>query len=140
MSLMVAIHGSGGAIGDKAQFVSHNFDNTGSTGTIYSGLRIDADGGLYARQEQGGWSRFGTWLLGGTNSTFYVSRTIVTGSLDTDAGAGPLQLNTDRDYDVQRSIDGEDNCTVSFEISDDVSGSPVVASASYSFSAIRGFL
>ena len=71
-------------------------------------------------------------MLNGSAGDFYVSRTIDSGTLTTDAGAGPLQLNTDRDY----SINGLNKTTqVSFEISDDVSGSPVRASVTYVFQA-----
>jgi len=140
MSLMPVLHGSGGAPGDSLLLPSHNFTNQGFEGTIYSGLRIDADGNLYARQANGGWSQFAAWLLSGTASDMYVSRTIDSGSLDTDAGAGPLQLNTDRDYDVQRSIDGEETAVVSFQLSNDSSGSPVLASRTYTFFVERGAL
>ena len=86
------------------------------SGVIYSGVKFAADGMIYERQAAGGWSSIGTWLLNGTNSDFYIVRTIDSGTLTTDAGAGPLVLSTDREYDVQQSSVGTKTTFVSFEI------------------------
>lgn len=121
-----------GASAEVVRFVSHDFSREGTTAPVYSGLRIATAGNLQARTATGSWQGIGSWLLNGSAGDFYVSRTIDSGTLTTDAGAGPLQLNTDRDY----SINGLNKTTqVSFEISDDVSGSPVRASVTYVFQA-----
>ena len=114
------------------------FSNTGTSGTIYSGIRFGADGNLYRRQMGGGWSVFDQWLVNGLSSGFYVSRTVNSGTLTQDAGAGPLQMNTNRDYDVQTAVEQVVTASVSFSISSDISGTPVVAGPRvYNFSATK---
>lgn len=130
MSLIPFI--GGGAVGGYTptgvQLQSNVFRSTG-TGTVYSGIKFGSDGGIYERQPAGGWSRKFSWLLSGTNSTFYVVRTVISGSLTTDAGAGPLVLSSDRIYDLQDSVD--DECKVSFEIQ--IADTTVKASRTYDF-------
>lgn len=126
----------GGSVSDAVQLPENNFRNDGQelVSPSYSGLKIDADGGLYESTPGGGWSRYATWLLAGTNTTYYVSRTVAEGSLTVDAGAGPLQCNADREYYI--TTDGPLKITtVAFELSNDSSGSPIVARAIYTFSA-----
>ena len=101
MSLIQTLHG--GVVTAAVHLPANAFVSTGGTLPIYSGLKIDADGGLYERAPAGGFNRFATWLLKGTASTYYVQRTIIDGSLTTDPGTGWLQLNTDRIYDIQTS-------------------------------------
>ena len=129
-----------GTLANAVHIPSNEFATGGVSGTIFSGVKFDADGNMYERQAAGGWSNVGSWLLRGTNTTFYISRTEDSGTLTTDAGAGPLQMNADRIYDVQQAIDGEKMANVTFSISDDVSGSPVVATRTLIFTAIRGTL
>jgi len=126
--------------GDTAVLPTNNFTTTGFTSTIYSGVKLDSDGMIYERQATGNtWSSFGAWLLNGTNSDFFIKRTIDSGILDTDAGTPHLVLSSDREYDVQRSTNGEDTATVTFTIVD--SGDTVVyANRTYIFTAIRGAL
>jgi len=132
MSLILFL--GGGATSAAVQLPGNSFTSSG-VAPVYSGLKIAADGSLYERQNTGGWSRFGTWLLAGTNSNYYVSRTVNQGTLTTDAGAGPLQLNADRIYDVQVNV-GDETVFIRFDIASDVSGSPIVATANYAFTAI----
>lgn len=112
-----------------------------ASGTVYSGAKFDADGSIYARAATGAWQLVATWLVAGSAATYYLSRTIDSGTLTTDAGAGPLQMNTDREYDIQKSSGlGVRTAMVSFSISNDVSGTPVVASGTYSFEVERGLV
>lgn len=97
----------------------------------YSGLKFDNDGNMYRRQAGGGWSSVGAWLLNGTASDFYITRAIVSGTLTTDAGAGPLQLNVDREYDIQGTANDVTEITV--EISNDISGTPILVMRNYTF-------
>ncbi len=129
MSLMFISYGG---VGKNVNLPTNNFGNSVSSGLCFSGLRIGADGDLYERHPTGGWSRYGSWLNTGNASTYYVSRTIINGTLTTDAGAGPLQLNVNRDYDVQ-SASGEKTATVQFDIASDPSGTPIVDSIIYLF-------
>lgn len=107
------------------------------SGLCYSGLRIGADGDLYERHPTGGWSRYGTWLFRGSAATYYVVRSVDSGVLTTDAGAGPLQLNANRDYDVQTSS-GESDAVIQFDIADEATGTNIVTSIIYTFIAISG--
>lgn len=132
MSLMPILHG--GVVSAAVVLPANSFESLSFVVPIYSGLKIDADGNLYERTANGGWSQFAAWLLAGTASTYYVSRTILFGTLTTDAGAGPLQLNADREYDVQTSK-GSKESSVRFDIASDVSGTPIVASRTYTFIA-----
>ena len=137
MSILLFVNSAAtGAVANAVQLPANNFRN-GPSDIVpaYSGLKVDADGGLYEKTPTGGWSRYATWLLAGTNTTYYVSRTVTEGSLTTDAGAGPLQCNADREYFI--STNGPLKITtVVVNLSNDVSGSPIVASASYTFSAV----
>ena len=136
MFMWTFIHETWGQGSDSVNIPSPvNFSNTSEDATVYSGVKFDDDGDVYRRQAGGGWSRVGTWLQNGTNSDFYISRT-TSDTLDTDAGAGPLQMNSDRIYDVQRSGVGTDTAEVIFEISNDAGGTPVVAGpTTYTFYA-----
>jgi hypothetical protein len=116
------------------------FGNSGPDTIVYSGVQFGSDGDIYMRQTGGGWSRYGTWLLRGSASGFYLSRTILSGSLNIDAGAGPLVMSADRSYDVQDTFQDAVPVTasVNFEISSDISGTPVVEGpTTLNFSANR---
>ena len=135
MSLIQFIHS--GSAAEVVQFISHDFERSGKTGTIYSGIKLDDDGNIYARQTAGGWSSIGAWLLNGVNTGFFVKIVIDSGTLTTDGGAGPIVLSSDRIYDVQSAV-GIKTTTVSFEISNDISGSPVLAQVTHTFSVEKG--
>jgi len=137
MSLMPQI--MGGDPGDSANLPANEFFTQGFEGTAYSGVKFDNDGNIYERQYGGGWSSIGAWLLNGVNTAFYIAASINSGTLTTDAGAGPLQLNTDRVYDVQRTSDGEKLCIVSFRIVDS-GDTTTYASRTYRLETNRGLL
>ena len=134
MSLIFFIHS--GATVEAAQFIEHDFERRVPTGTVFSGLKLDSDGNLYARQGGGGYSSIGAWLINGANTGFFVKRVIDIGTLTTDGGAGPIVLSSDREYDVQVTT-GTKSATVSFEISTDISGSPIVALITHVFTATK---
>ncbi len=130
--------------GSASAFVTIT-DRTVSNGrlseTCHSGIRLGSDGILYEIQANGGFSAVsGEWLITGTASTFYVQRTILSGTLEVDPGTGFLQCNTDRDYDNQRSALGVKTTEIFLEISSDVSGVPVVDTATYFFESEQGSL
>ncbi|GAF68642.1 unnamed protein product [marine sediment metagenome] len=138
MSLIRTLHG--GATGEAVQIPDRVFIQVGYDKPCHAGVKFDADGDIYSKQANGGWSKVATWLLVGGSGDFYLSRVIDSGSLDTDAGAGPLLMSTDREYSLEDGIfggleDGE-SAQVSFEISTDVSGSPVAAANSYNIAAV----
>lgn len=143
MPLMMGDQEWAGDPGDSAQIISNDFHTEGFDTTVYSGVKFDADGGIYERHPTGGsWSNIGTWLLDGTNSTFYLRRTIDTGTLTSDAGGtiGSLvQLSSDRIYDVQKINNGEKEANVTFTIVN-VGDTVTFATRTYTFLAIRGLL
>lgn len=125
-----------GEVGDAVQLPNLSFVRAGSNNPVYAGVMFGADGVIYSYQANGGLSAVGNWLINGTNSDFYLSRTISSGTLESDAGAGPLQMNANRAYRVQDiAFAGSVQATVDFEISDDASGTPVVAMNQYILSA-----
>ena len=138
MSLIQFIHK--GTAPEVVQFITHDFSRIGEAGTIYSGIKFDNDGNIYARQTDGGWSSIGSWLLNGANSDFFVKRVVDTGTLTTDGGAGPIVMSSDRIYDVQRSTLGIKTTAVSFEMSNDISGSPILAMITHTFTAFKDSL
>jgi len=124
-----------GVPGDSANIPALDLERTGSSGTVYSGIRFDSDGDIYAASPTGTYNRVGTWLLSGTNTDFSVNRTIDAGTLTTDAGSGDLQLNADRTFDVQQATPGADKTTdVTFQIRNWNGGSP---NATYSTRQLR---
>jgi len=138
MSLTLFMHG--GTVSAAVQVPAPiSFERVAVNTRVYSGVKFDADGDVYARDgTTGGWNKEATWLLAGTVGSYYLSRTIDSGLLTTDAGAGPLVMSTDRIYD--RQVAGgilTVNATVTFDISSDVSGSPIVATGTYFFEATR---
>jgi len=130
------------AVVNVVTFPTHNFNRAGQLEppTVFSGVKFDSDGFVYARQTAGGFTNIGAWLVNGTNSTFFLSRTITVGPLTTDAG-DVVQMNTDRIYDIQQS-----NCSevklafINFSIYDNGSETPggiFPVQATYGFSAFR---
>jgi hypothetical protein len=117
----------------------HDFYRTGLSSPVYSGAKFDGDGDVYAYSATGSWQRIGTWLVAGAATGYYISRTVDSGSLNVDAGAGPLQMNTDREYSISWGpVASSKTAAISFQISSDVSGSPIVATGSYTFEAEGG--
>jgi len=134
--------GTGGDPGDTAQLLANDFTTEGFTGTVFSGVQFHSNGLIYERQAAGGFSSFGAWLVNGTNSDFYLRRTIDSGTLDTDSGGTPgdlRQMNTTRTYDIQRATNGEKEASVTFTIVD-VGDTVVYASRTYDFFLSRGLL
>ena len=110
----------------------------GFSGTIHSGIQLNSSGVLFTYQANGGTSQIsGEWLVRGTASTFFVQRTITDGTLETDAGAGFLQLNSSRNYINEKSTTGSKSTTVFFEISSDAGGTTIVATATMTFVSER---
>ena len=135
------IHDSWGAPGDTVSISDKTVSNIRAVGTCFAGIKLDSDNALYIKQANGGYSAVnGEWFVHGNPANFYFSRTIVSGTLTTDAGAGPLQSNVDREYDVQQVTPGTKTATISIDISDDVSGSPILDSAQFVFRAEQGTL
>lgn len=121
---------------------NHLVSNGRISGTCHSGIRLGSDGILYLIQANGGFSAFsGEWLITGTASDFYVQHTIISGTLEVDPPVATWnQLNTNRDYDNQKSSAGIKITEVFFEFSSDMSGSPIVETATMVFESEQGDL
>lgn len=108
------------------------------SGTAHSGIKLASDGVLFVINQAGGFSaQSGEWLITGNASDFYVQRTVLEGTLETDPGNGFLQLNTDRLYENLQSVDGAKTTKIKLEFSSDVSGVPIVASVVHTYISER---
>jgi len=129
-------HDTEGQAGDVVTLTSRVIPRIRINQPCSSGIQFGADGILYLIQNNGGTSAvIGEWLANGVASDFYVSRTIDSGTLVVDAGAGPLQLNANRGYQILRSTIGIDEATITCTLSNDISGLPILATATYDFKA-----
>jgi len=116
-------------------------DNSNPSSTCHSGVDFSSTGVLSTIQANGGFSAvMNEWLNSGAASGFYLQRTILSGTLEVDAGAGWLQLSTSRTYDNQKVSAGIKTTEVFFELSSDVSGTPLVATATMTFISEQGTL
>ncbi len=137
--LLRRIHDTDGAVADFVNITDRTISNFRGTETCHSGVRFGLNGVLSKFQRNGGISSIsGEWLGSGTASGFYVQRTILSGTLEVDPGTGFLQLNADRDYDNQKSSAGIKTTEVFFEVSSDVSGVPIVDTATMTFISEQG--
>ncbi len=139
--LLRRIHDTDGAPLANVNITDRNIRNSIGSGTCHSGVSFGSDGVLSKIQANGGFSAIsGQWLVTGAASTFFVQRTILSGTLEVDPGTGFLQLNSTRTYDNQKSSAGEKITEVFFEVSSDVSGVPIVDTATMTFTSDQGFL
>lgn len=125
--------------GDAIRIVTgHNYANIADGVDTYSGVKFAADGNMYAYQAAGGTTNIGSWLVSGAVADYYLVSTIDSGTLDTDAGRGPLQLNADRVYyclDTTAGV-GFETATVTFTI-EDAATTDFAGPTSLSFSAYK---
>jgi len=137
--LLRRIHDTDGVAANNVKITDRTVLGIRISGTCHSGIRLGSDGVLSTIQGNGGFSAIsGEWLVTGSASGFFVQRTIVSGTLEVDPGTGFLQLNADRTYDNQKSSAGTKTTEVFFEISSDVSGTPIVDTATMTFISEQG--
>lgn len=130
---------SEGTVPDAVNITDRTVSNFRASGTCHAGVRVGLNGVLSRIQSNGGFSAIsGEWLVTGTASGFFVQRTIISGTLEDDPGAGFLQCNANRDYDNQKSSQGTKTTVIFLEFSSDVSGSPIVGTATLTFIAEQG--
>ena len=129
---------SGSVTAAVVQTPAIDLSNQGTNTTVYSGIRWDSDGDIYKLSTSGAWNSAATWLLSGAASSYYLFRTVDSGTLDVDDGDGN-QLNTgDLDYSIANSVAWfTKTAQVTFSIADDTAGSNVLASRQYSLVAYR---
>lgn len=132
---------SQGTVTQGILITDREVNNSITSGTCHSGIKLGLDGVLSTIQGAGGFSQVtGEWLLSGTPADFYVQRTIISGTLQTDPGVGFLQLNVERIYDNQKSSAGMKTTEVFFEIADDASGTTILDTATMIFVSEQGNL
>ena len=130
---------SEGTVPDSVNITDRTVLGIRESGTCHSGIRLGLNGVLSIIQGNGGFSAVsGEWLISGTASGFFVQHTIISGTLEDEPAGGFLQLNANRDYDNQKSSAGIKTTVVFFEISSDVSGVPVVDTATMTFISEQG--
>lgn len=137
MSIMRSPARTQDASGDSIRIVTgYNYATINFGGDAYSGVRFSSDGNMYAFQKAGGVTVIGSWLVSGTNSDYYIVSTVDAGSLTTDPGRGPLQLNATRDFNcIDTSYTGGAvTAVVSFTI-EDVATTDFAGPTGLSFSA-----
>ena len=109
------------------------------SGTCHSGIIFRTSGVLNTIQANGGNSVVpGEWLVTGTASTFYLQRTIISGTLQSDPGGGFLQLNTTRTYEKQKNSAGNSVTVVFFELAADAGGTDILDTATMTFECEQG--
>ena len=137
--LVHQVQGSEGVVAQGVKLKDRTIDSFRISGTCHAGVRLGSDGVLSRIQPDGGFSAIsGEWLLSGSAADFFVKRSTLSGTLEVDPGDGFLQLNVNRDYDNQKSTAGTKTTTVFFEISSDVSGVPIVDTATMTFECEQG--
>ncbi len=141
MRLIHGLRESEGAGIDTVNITDRTILNSRDSGVCHSGIRVGSNGVLYRIQANGGFSALsGQWLVNGTASDFYMQRTILSGTLEVDAGAGWIQCNVNRDFDNQQATAGNKMASIFVEISNDMSGVPVLDSATFEFESEQGLL
>ena len=141
MKIVHALRESDGPAVDAVKLTDRDIIGENEFGSAKSGVRFGADGILYRFNGITGVSAIvGEWLVAGTSpaSSYYVKRTILSGTLETDAGENWLQMNADRDFVNIRSNTGTESASVFYEISSDMSGTPVVTTATHNYTSIQG--
>lgn len=143
MSLLLAMFNYLAAAGGSGPTVSPNPNpkaNEVVNNICYGGVNYDSDGIEYERRaSDGDWnlgSQFGNWLDTGLSSEVWIEYTYVSGTaFDTDAGAGRLQLNTDRQWGYLRTSEGTDSGVHTFKFYDAASGGNEIGTVTYTISA-----
>jgi len=127
-------HTSEGTVSAFVNITDRTISNAAVPGTVHSGVRVGSGGELFAIQANGGFSEIsGEWLPVGTPGNFFVASTILSGTLEVDAGSTFVVCSTNRDYDNQKTTQGLKTTSILLTFSSDVSGVPVVATATYIF-------
>lgn len=137
--LLRRIHDTDGTASAFVNITDRSITNFREEGTCHSGVRVGSSGVLFSIQANGGFSSIsGEWLGSGSAAGFFVQRTILSGTLEVDPGTGFLQCNVNRDYDNQKSSAGVKVTEIFLEFSSDVSGVPIVDTATLIFTSDQG--
>ncbi len=91
----------------------------------FAGTEFNSDGVENRRDKDDGTHpgvTRGTWLDSGLNSEVWVERTINSGTLDNDSGAGRLVMSTSRQFGVNRQTEGTGSANLTIDFWDAASG------------------
>lgn len=125
----------GGSAGNAVKLLSRTYNSaTLFTGPCHSGLKFGLNGVLSKIQGNGGYSAVsGEWLLSGVSSAFWLQRTLISGTLEVDSGAGFLAMSSDLEFRNTISVPGTKETEIYFEIASDSGGATIVATATMTF-------
>lgn len=89
----------------------------------YAGVRVHLDGNLYQSSPTNSYTNdYEIWLDDGSNSEVWVERTIISGTLTSDAGTGRLACSTSRTWYISRGFVGTKNTSIDLKFYDAASG------------------
>lgn len=142
MSLIKIISETDGSSGPGVAGVNvtnRTVSNINIFSPCHSGIKLGSNGVLSTINNFGGFSAIsGEWLITGSAAGFWVQRTLISGTLESDPGGGFLQLNANRIYENIKSSEGTKTTVMFLEFSSDSSGSPIVATATYQLESEQG--
>jgi len=103
----------------------------------YSGIRFGSDGNIYKMTKTGAWQGTGSaWLLDGSAASYYLIRSVTSGSLNNDDDGTLQQMNANLDYSLFETLSWSTNtANITFSIADDAGGTNILATRSYGLSA-----
>lgn len=84
-------------------------------------VKVDSDGSLY-ENIGAGFVSYEAWLDAGSNTQVWVERTIISGTLDVDAGSGRLACTADRIFGVTQTVLGSKATVIDLKFYDAASG------------------
>ncbi len=117
-----------------------NISTIGSDNPVVAGLQINTDGVEWSSNSAGTYNvGRGVWLDEGDSSQVWVERTLDSGTLDVDPGAGRLRLDTTRTYEKHDTTipGGAETCTVTYDYYDAPSGGNLLDSVTLVHTAER---
>ena len=79
-------------------------------------VKVASDGDLYSGLPA--FTSYETWLDAGQNTQGWVERTIISGTLSSDAGTGRLECTSDRQYGVLQTVVGTKTCVIDLKFYD----------------------
>lgn len=122
-------------------WIDTTVNNAEFSGTVFAGVRIDSDGGVYESDSSGNFSTATyQWLDSGVAEDVWVERTVTTApsAWQTDTiGSSRVQLNTDQILRVSRASTGTETAEVTVSFYNAPSGGALLASGPITLVAER---
>jgi hypothetical protein len=119
----MALFASGAEAVSVIVAATKTISNSHLLSTVQANVKVDNDGDLYKSTRTGGYgSSYETWLDAGLNTQAWVERTIISGTLTTDAGTGRRICSSDNIFGVSQAIVGTKTCVIDLKWYDAASG------------------